>query len=547
MKRKREKAAATVDGEITAAAAPPGSAAAASSSESAAAICDDVIRNIFARLPARDAVASMVLSRHHRRLITSPDFHRLHCLHGEPLPRPHIALWMRVLATDHGTSTVYAPGIREFHSPGADTRPAASNHYQPAETSWKTWRYHGFVEVPRQITTSWRYHGFHVAGDGRRHGTTDPMRALAGRKYNDHRYVGTCNGVILLADEKEPSVGLLLNPAIADGKREVTLVPSLRPARGKPPTEKFHILGFGYGPRTKTYKLVACKHKLFTKFNTYTNAGSFHYWRPMYSWRADKLVVYSLSNLTEQPRTVLAGLGGDTIRCRSLYLDGMVYLLIVDKGTVLAFDVDDETITSTNLPGKRVVGSETGSLHLKSELMEMSGRLCVATVDDGDERCIAVWLLSEDRRWEQRCLFFNGMCRWGDLAGVWNCDGVLLIFMQTSNKNRILLYDDARDDLYYIKTPPNASPEKMDYRIWWGYKPTLVSPANIVGELSQDEQRLRDLTASLDALKPVDEMDKRNGHDAALHTVCFMEFLVGIMRKLPDQLDHGIVTLHRFY
>ena len=32
-------------------------------------------------------------------------------------------LWMRVLATDHGTSTVYAPGIREFHSPGADTFP----------------------------------------------------------------------------------------------------------------------------------------------------------------------------------------------------------------------------------------------------------------------------------------------------------------------------------------------------------------------------------------------------------------------------------------
>uniref|UniRef100_A0A0D9XZT0 Uncharacterized protein n=1 Tax=Leersia perrieri TaxID=77586 RepID=A0A0D9XZT0_9ORYZ len=30
-------------------------------------------------------------------------------------------LWMRVLATDHGTSTVYAPGIREFHSPGADS------------------------------------------------------------------------------------------------------------------------------------------------------------------------------------------------------------------------------------------------------------------------------------------------------------------------------------------------------------------------------------------------------------------------------------------
>ncbi len=34
-------------------------------------------------------------------------------------------LWTRVLATDHGTSTVYAPGIREFH-PWVPTQSFAS-------------------------------------------------------------------------------------------------------------------------------------------------------------------------------------------------------------------------------------------------------------------------------------------------------------------------------------------------------------------------------------------------------------------------------------
>lgn len=28
-----------------------------------------------------------------------------------------IMLWMRILTTDHGTSTGYTPGIREFHPP----------------------------------------------------------------------------------------------------------------------------------------------------------------------------------------------------------------------------------------------------------------------------------------------------------------------------------------------------------------------------------------------------------------------------------------------
>ena len=54
-------------------------------------MCDDVVRSIFARVPARTAVASMALSSHHRRLMLCPDFIALHCRLGPPLPRPCIA------------------------------------------------------------------------------------------------------------------------------------------------------------------------------------------------------------------------------------------------------------------------------------------------------------------------------------------------------------------------------------------------------------------------------------------------------------------------
>jgi len=46
-----------------------GSPAAAASG--GAGMCDDVLRGVFARVPARTAVASMVLSKHHQTLLCS--------------------------------------------------------------------------------------------------------------------------------------------------------------------------------------------------------------------------------------------------------------------------------------------------------------------------------------------------------------------------------------------------------------------------------------------------------------------------------------------
>ncbi|CAN6276768.1 unnamed protein product [Urochloa humidicola] len=100
-------------------------------------VCDDVAGNILARLPARAAVACTALSKHHRRLIRSPEFRSLHLCLAPPLPRPQIAY-------------VAAAPIR--------------------------WR------PEHQLVSG--YHGFHVAGSGaaglRRN---NPIRTVSGGRY----------------------------------------------------------------------------------------------------------------------------------------------------------------------------------------------------------------------------------------------------------------------------------------------------------------------------------------------------------------------------
>uniref|UniRef100_A0A0E0LVV8 Uncharacterized protein n=1 Tax=Oryza punctata TaxID=4537 RepID=A0A0E0LVV8_ORYPU len=471
----------------------------------------------------------MALSRHHRRLITSPEFGRLHCRHGTPLPRPHIAYVATAIVVSHRDMFGRVKNLEEW----AEQR--AKHGFGTGAFAWES-----------QQDRSSTYHGFYVTvGDGRRRGT-NPMRVLARQKYNDQKYVGTCNGVVLLAGKGEtnevyrPSVGLLLNPAVADDEMEVSIDCSS--------PDEYHMLGFAYGPRTRTYKLLARKHELVPNLKVYPKGRKTHVrvsGQPLYLWRADKLVVHRGGAAANGAR---AGLDNDTIPHRSLYMDSTVYLMNVDKGTVVAFDVDDEAVTSIDLPGERVAGGEPHS-HVKSDLMEMSGRVCVATAENGDTSLYAIWLLTADHRWERRCVFRNDYSSSSaKVAGVWDCGRVLLILLQINDDISIYTYDDATEEVSHLNTPPNASPEKQDYLICWGYKPTLVSPASIVGELSQHEQQRRDLAACvLAALKPANELDRRMGQLAALRTVCFMEFLVRIMGMLPSQLHHGIADLNRFY
>ena len=152
-------------------------------------ICDDeVLLNIFSRLPTRDAVRCAALSRHHRRLIGGLDFWLLHRRLGPPTPRPRIAYM--------ASSKLPGGLFHEFH---------------------------------------------HLASYG---GENDGglRRALIDREpphRRRHKYAGTCNGVVLRAGESESfyssTTVVLFNPAVAGSEQEVHI------------QLPHHVFALGYG------------------------------------------------------------------------------------------------------------------------------------------------------------------------------------------------------------------------------------------------------------------------------------------------------------
>nr|CAB3492724.1 unnamed protein product [Digitaria exilis] len=107
-----------------------------------------------------------------------------------------------------------------------------------------------------------------------------------------------------------------------------------------------------------------------------------------------------------------------------------------------------------------------------------------------------------------------------------------------SSDDKLFLYCTATKKLIEVDLPASLTPASSDYAFCWGYKPTLVSPGSVVGELKQDEERRRERAADImAALKPINVRDRRVGQKATLDTVCFMEFLLRIMGKLPNNLQ----------
>ncbi|KAF8702272.1 hypothetical protein HU200_033040 [Digitaria exilis] len=423
-------------------------------------LCDDVLINIFARLPARAAVACTSLSKHHHRLIRSPEFAILHSrLGAPPLPRPHIAY----LAT--------APIKRR---PGQ--------------------------KKPVNV-----FHDFHVAGGGlRRGGAAAPMRSLSGWRYLEMSYINTCNGVVLLAKKEfsRPCRCILWNPAVADGDgvEEVTV-----------PGRDYQVLGLGYGPRSETYKLLLCRSD--------RRRGCYH--------NEYSLAICSLGGSSVE----LDGKHDGNIRLQMLYADGTIYLAERETRWILAFDVDDEAITSIDLPTRRYV----------SNLMELSGRPCIAVEDDSGSK--ALWVLSVDHQWVKRYLIAEQPVEARfyifSLTAVWDCGGVLVLYSDgiRDDVDKLFVYNVATGKMFKAALHRDMAPDSSEYAICWGYTPTLVSPGSMVGKVDQGVvgRRRRELPADMvKALQPVVERDRKQGHDATVDTVSFMDVLVCIMRRLPD-------------
>nr|CAB3488099.1 unnamed protein product [Digitaria exilis] len=232
-------------------------------------------------------------------------------------------------------------------------------------------------------------------------------------------------------------------------------------------------------------------------------------------------------------RTVLSeGVDGQ-IKQKSLYMDGTIYLLHLEKSAILAFDVDDETATKISIPGERQ--QDDRPLHDgKFELIEMSGRPCMVTIDGC---CLALWLLTADHQWDQKCVILDESSIYlHSIIGVWDCGGLLVLYFELSIRG-LWLYDVAKNTIFKADLPGELTVERLDYEISWGYKPTLVSPGSIVGEISQDLERRRNSSAHIaEVINPLGAQDRRKGEEATLNTVCLMEFLVRIMQKLPNDM-----------
>ncbi|KAG2568386.1 hypothetical protein PVAP13_7NG315948, partial [Panicum virgatum] len=370
----------------------------------------------------------------------------------------------------------------------------------------------GLIRSPRpeQENPVSVFHGFHVAGAGLISGDA-PMRALTGWRHLGTQYVGTCNGVVLLASEEfaAPCRCTLWNPAVADAAREVTV-----------PESECLVLGLGYGRRSKTYKLLLFRKDAHRTDEYVRGGGRTH--RFEYS-----LAVRSLGDADKQtpPRTVLsAGVDEGIKEKKSIYMDGAIYLLHFGLGesatTILAFDVDDETVSRLDMPrGRRQDGSKLGSWEL--ELIEMSA----------------------DRRWERVCVIptQDSAVYFDRIIGVWDCGGVLVLCFEFSEidsdcKGKVWLYDVATKKLFRADMPGDLTVTSLGcYEISWGYKPTLVSPGSIVGEFDQDleveRRRNRSAPAHITgAINPLGPLDRRRGQEATLNTVCLMEFLIRIMQ-----------------
>jgi F-box interacting protein len=371
-----------------------------------ASLCEDLVTEIFSRLPARSAARCAALSRRWRKLINDPDFWIHH--HCPPWPDLNIAY------------------VHEYPD-------------EPGE--WALQHAFHLVDPPRDLA-----HGF----------LSSIHHRLA------YRYAGTCNGLVALQVQGlyDPRffACVVLNPATTEEASLVYL------GLG----EERHLCGFGYGPESRTYKLLVVSRE----------RGCFY---------GGPLQVLSLAGDGRgEARTVFPEADGSTTF--SLCIGGKVYLLDERRLRVLAFDVDNETISTVQLPAAGIVCSD---------LMEVGTRLCIAMHNE-DEDEILLWLLTSSLEWERRCALrhvaeprdWSFHC-W--VVGAWDCGENRLLAWYRGQGLR--LYDMRGMASYAGAREPAGRWTLEDqtdsgdhlrrgygqYRLCWGYRPTAISPKIAVG------------------------------------------------------------------
>ncbi|KAM3388630.1 hypothetical protein ACQJBY_011017 [Aegilops geniculata] len=441
---------------------------------------------IVSRLPVREAARCATLSKRFRRLLTTTtDFWlRRRCL-GANLPRPHVACFLHYGIDGQVTSPIPA---FDFVGPA--------------------------LAVKRVV------------------GSPPAM----------YFYAGTCNGLVLLTtsvdDGRRYIDGILFNPATRK-EDEAAIRLSLTTARGVKSRRRF--VGFGYGAKCKAYKVLVCVDQESINHGAVEGGGG------------GKLMVISFGghrqNQNQKPRTVLFFPGKSLLCPAGLYMDdedgkGKIYLLanIGNAGrptVVLAFDVDDESISTIALPPGK---------HVRSRLMEIRGRLC-ACMRDNAKQNILLWALTpagSGHRWEQLCVLADNRSAsapWTTaLHGAWDCDGILFALFDGSIA---CMYDlreqgtgtagvTARTRRIAVPQPESTKGLQKNFggQFLWGYQPTLLSPEGTFGDAAW--------YGGGGALRRLRRSGRRNGSAAAQaqHDLPGMtDVLVGMMEKLPDGIQ----------
>uniref|UniRef100_A0A8I6XI50 F-box domain-containing protein n=1 Tax=Hordeum vulgare subsp. vulgare TaxID=112509 RepID=A0A8I6XI50_HORVV len=355
---------------------------------------EDLLMEIFSRLPAHSAARCAALSRRWRKIVDGPDFWIRH--HRPPSPNFNMAY------------------IHEYTGEG-DHRPLQ--------------------------------HAFHLPGLLAQGLLSNDRHGLA------YRYVGTCNGLVALQVEglyhHSFFACVVLNPATTE---EATLT-----YLGL--CEDHYLCGFGYGPASKTYKLLVVR-------------------RPYGCRYGGPLEVLSLGDARGEARAVFPNVWcNDTF---SLCIGGVLYVLVDKHLSVLALDVDSEAISAVELPVGRVVCSEP---------MEVRGRLCIAMHTDETHEFV-LWVLTASLDWERRCVLrymVPTTLRSHWLVGAWDSgENRLLVWYRGAG---LRLYDLREMDSGGAHEPAGSwtledQKDLRDYMRWgygqyrlcWGYRPTTISP-----------------------------------------------------------------------
>ncbi|GJN01895.1 hypothetical protein PR202_ga19197 [Eleusine coracana subsp. coracana] len=170
--------------------------------------------------------------------------------------------------------------------------------------------------------------------------------------------------------------------------------------------------------------------------------------------------------------------------------------------------------------------------------MQIYGRLCLVTDNDGCRR--ALWLLTADRQWEQKCVFeVEDDLKFCPIKGLWDYNGVIVLFLYNEeDDSKLFLYEVATEKMLTENLSYDLTPRGSHYSFCWGYKPTLLSPESIIDELNQDVNWLGIHKDNIvKAKKPFHKEDKRKIPKAALSNIRFMEYLVRVIEKLPGILQ----------